>query len=202
MKIKSSNLVAVEHRVSPEHRCEINGHKGAVLWLTGLPGSGKTTLAVELEHQLFLSRRQVYVLDGDNIRQGLSSDLGFAPSDRSENIRRIGEVAGLFADAGFIVIAAFISPYKIDRTNLRRKLGNYYNEIYIKADVKTCEERDPKGHYKLARNGRIKGFTGISAPYEVPRDPELVIDTKTKSIEKCIAKLTQYVDANFVNRRI
>ena len=144
MAIKSKNLVTVKHRISAEARANSNKHRGGVLWFTGLPGSGKSTLAIETEHRLFGNGRQVYVLDGDNVRQGLSSDLGFSPEDRTENIRRIGEVASLFADAGFIVITAFISPYREDRDIARKAAGDMFHEIFIDADIETCERRDPK----------------------------------------------------------
>ena len=197
MAIKSDNLVTVKHRISAEARAGANSHRGGVLWFTGLPGSGKSTLAIETEHKLFELGRQVYVLDGDNVRQGLSSDLGFSPEDRTENIRRIGEVAGLFADAGFLVLTAFISPYRADRDMARNAATDAFHEVYIEADVKTCEERDPKGLYVKARRGEIPEFTGISAPYEVPEKPELVIDTAALDVPQCLAKLLGYVESNF-----
>ena len=197
MNIKSSNLVTVKHRVLVEERWRANKHKGGILWFTGLPGSGKSTLAIELESYLFRKGIQVYVLDGDNIRQGLSSDLGFAPADRTENIRRIGEVGTLFADAGFIVITAFISPYRKDRELARKVAGDFFNEIYIKADVSTCEERDPKGHYQLARTGKIPEFTGVSAPYEEPNDPELIVDTNNQSVEQSTKHLINFIGTEF-----
>ena len=141
MQPKSKNVVTVKHRVDQEERWRTNKHKGGVLWLTGLPSSGKSTLAIELEHELFQKGLQTYVLDGDNVRQGLSSDLGFAPEDRTENIRRIGEVASLFADTGIIVITAFISPYRDDREIARKAAGDAFHEIHINADVAVCESR-------------------------------------------------------------
>ena len=153
---KSSNLVAAPSRVSAEARRARNKHAGGVLWLTGLPGSGKTTLALGLELRLFEAGAQVYVLDGDNMRRGLSADLGFAPAERTENIRRVGEVAALFADAGLIVIAAFISPYRADRAAARNAAGAAFHEIYIKTPLEICEARDPKGHYRRARAPRRK----------------------------------------------
>ena len=197
MNIKSSNLVTVKHRISVEERWKANKHKGGILWFTGLPGSGKSTLAIELESYLFQNGIQVYVLDGDNIRQGLSSDLGFSPADRTENIRRIGEVGTLFADAGFIVITAFISPYRKDRELARQVAGNFFNEIYIKADVTTCEKRDPKGHYQLARTGKIPEFTGVSAPYEQPNNPELIVDTNNQSVGQCKEHLINFIGTRF-----
>jgi len=199
MNIKSSNLVTVKHRITVEERWKANKHKGGILWFTGLPGSGKSTLAIELESYLFQNGIQVYVLDGDNIRQGLSSDLGFSPADRTENIRRIGEVGTLFADAGFIVITAFISPYKKDRELARQVAGDFFNEIYIKADVSTCEKRDPKGHYQLARTGKIPEFTGVSAPYEEPNNPDLIVDTNNQSVDQCKEHLINFIGTRFTH---
>ena len=199
MNIKSSNLVTVKHRITVEERWKANKHKGGIIWFTGLPGSGKSTLAIELESQLFQEGTQVYVLDGDNIRQGLSSDLGFSPTDRTENIRRIGEVGTLFAEAGFIVIAAFISPYRKDRELARQVAGDFFNEIYIKADVTTCEKRDPKGHYQLARTGEIPEFTGVSAPYEEPNNPDLIVDTNNHSVDQCKERLINFIGTRFTH---
>ena len=199
MSIKSSNLVTVKHRIAVEERWTANKHKGGILWFTGLPGSGKSTLAIELESYLFQNGIHVYVLDGDNIRQGLSSDLGFSPADRTENIRRIGEVGTLFADAGFIVITAFISPYRKDRELARQVAGDFFNEIYINADVVTCEKRDPKGHYQLARTGKIPEFTGVSAPYEQPNNPELIVDTNNQSVDKCKEHLINFIGTRFTH---
>jgi len=198
MTIKSTNITAVEHRVPKEARWQAQGHRGGVLWFTGLSAAGKTTLALELEHRLFKRGFQAYVLDGDNVRHGLSTDLGFSPEDRAENIRRIGEVAALFADAGLITISAFISPYRGDRDQARRAAGNSFHEIYVKADLAVCERRDPKGLYKKARRGDIPDFTGISAPYEAPENPELVIDTGALSVEDSVVRLMKYVEEAFV----
>lgn len=197
-KVKSTNLHVVENRITPFERNLANGHKGGVLWFTGLSGSGKTTLAGELQQRLFARGYQVYVLDGDNIRRGLNADLGFTPKDRSENIRRVSEVAALFADAGIIVITAFISPYKNDRDHARAAAPNAFHSVYIKADLKTCEKRDPKGLYKKARKGEIANFTGISAPFEEPENADLVLDTGKKSIGECVALLVDYVEQNLV----
>jgi len=197
--IKSTHLVTVKHRISAGERARLNKHHGGVLWFTGLPGSGKTTLAIETEHELFKISRQAYMLGGDNVRQGLSSDLGFSPEDRTENIRRIGEVASLFADAGFIVITAFISPYWEDRDIARKAVGDMFHEVHIDADLETCESRDPKGHYKLARAGKILEYTGVSAPYEVPESPEFSIDTQHLSIKECVDRLLGYIDENLVD---
>lgn len=198
-KVKSTNIHEVDYRITPEQRSHLNGHKGGVLWFSGLSGSGKTTLAQELQRRLFMKGYQVYVLDGDNIRAGLNADLGFSPEDRCENIRRVGEVAALFANAGMIVIAAFISPYRNDRHRARAAAPNTFHSIYVKADVATCETRDPKGLYKKARAGEIQEFTGISAPYEEPENPDLVVDTAHKSIDESVALLIDYVEQNLVN---
>ena len=197
MTTKGSNLVSVQHRVGREDRWVSNGHRGGVLWFTGLPGSGKSTLATRLEQHLFNNGYQACMLDGDNVRQGLNKDLGFSADDRAENIRRIGEVAALFANAGMIVTTAFISPYREDRDVARAAAGDDFHEVYILADVETCEKRDPKGHYKKARSGEIPQFTGISAPYEEPESPELVIDTMNHSIDECLDQLMEYVAKTF-----
>lgn len=195
--VRSTNITAVEHRVTPELRAHANGHEGGVLWLTGLSGAGKSTIAIELEQQLFAKGYQVYVLDGDNVRFGLSSDLGFAPEDRVENIRRVGEVAKLFASAGVLVITAFISPYRADRDRARSIAPDMFHEVYIAADVATCEGRDPKGLYKKARAGEIKEFTGISAPYEEPVTPEVTVETENRTVNESVANLMAYVEENF-----
>ena len=195
--VRSTNITAVEHRVTPELRARANGHEGGILWLTGLSGAGKSTIAIELEHQLFTKGYQVYVLDGDNIRFGLSSDLGFAPEDRVENIRRVGEVAKLFASAGLLVITAFISPYRADRDRARSIAPDLFHEVHIAADIATCEKRDPKGLYKKARAGEIKDFTGISAPYEEPVTPEVTIETVERTVNESVADLMAYAERNF-----
>lgn len=184
--------------MSRDARWGANGHKGGVVWLTGLSAAGKTTLAFKAEQQLFENGYRVYVLDGDNVRYGLSSDLGFSPEDRAENIRRIGEVAALYADAGMLVISAFISPYQSDRRQARRAAGGNFHEVYLSADVEACEKRDPRGLYKKARSGEIPDFTGISAPYEPPDHPELVIDTGALSVCESLDVLLAYVDRCFV----
>ncbi|MFP5469209.1 MAG: adenylyl-sulfate kinase [Alphaproteobacteria bacterium] len=194
---RSTNIVKVEQGVSDDERARMNGHRGGVIWFTGLSGAGKSTLSVELERRLFEKGYSVYVLDGDNIRFGLNANLGFSPEDRSENIRRVGEVAALFARAGMIALTAFISPYRSDRDRARAAAPDRFHEIYVQADVATCESRDPKGLYEKARRGEIKEFTGISAPYEAPETPELVVDTTTHSIEECVSQLAAYVEANF-----
>ncbi|MGP1255484.1 MAG: adenylyl-sulfate kinase [Kiloniellales bacterium] len=196
MKVRTSNLFSVEHSVSREERWARSGHKGGVIWLTGLSGAGKSTLAMALERLLFERGYQVYVLDGDNVRRGLNANLGFSPDDRAENIRRVGEAAALFADAGALCITAFISPYQSDRDRARaateRLVPGGFHEIYVAADLATCEERDPKGLYKKARAGEIADFTGISSPYESPRDPDFVVDTGELSIEQGVEQLLEF----------
>ena len=197
MGVKSTNVSLVEYGVSETVRATRNGHGGGVLWFTGLSGAGKSTLAVELEKRLFTLGYQVFVLDGDNVRQGLNANLGFSPDDRAENIRRVGEVAALFADAGLIVITAFISPYRSDRDRARQAAGDRFREVHIEADIATCEDRDPKGLYARARAGEIPEFTGISAPYEAPDDPELVVDTAAHSVDEAVGALIDYVEREF-----
>ncbi|MEK9833801.1 MAG: adenylyl-sulfate kinase, partial [Rhodospirillaceae bacterium] len=195
--VRGTNLTEVDHRVEPERRSARNRHKPGVLWFTGLSGAGKSTLAMALEQRLFDKGYQVYVLDGDNVRTGLNANLGFSPEDRAENIRRVGEVAALLADAGMIVITAFISPYRTDRDRAREAAGSAFHEVFIDADVATCESRDPKGLYKRARAGEIKEFTGISAPYEEPADPDIRVDTSGRDVDACLDDLVAYVSENF-----
>lgn len=187
------NLTSVSHALEPSDRAAHYGHRGAVLWFTGLSGSGKSTLAMALEQTLMRKGYACYVLDGDNVRKGLNSNLGFSPEDRTENIRRVGEVAALFADAGLICITAFISPYRTDRALARNACGDAFHEIHIAADLATCESRDPKGLYKKARAGDLPQFTGVSAPYEAPQAAELVIDTACEGIAKSLESLLNYV---------
>jgi bifunctional enzyme CysN/CysC len=194
---RATNLTRVEHAVAGEARALRNGHKGGVLWLTGLSGAGKSTLAVALEHRLFLLGWQVYVLDGDNVRHGLCADLGFSPEDRAENIRRVGEVAALMARAGLLVVTAFISPYRSDRDRARAAAGDAFAEVWVKADLAICEARDPKGLYARARAGEIKDFTGVSAPYEAPEAAELVVDTAAAPADSCVERLADYARARF-----
>lgn len=188
------DLTRVTHQVSASERCQRYGHGGGVIWLTGLSGAGKSTLAMGLEAALLARGYACYTLDGDNIRQGLNGDLGFAPTDRSENIRRVGEVAALFADAGLICITAFISPYRADRALARHAArGTRFHEIHLAADLAACEARDPKGLYRRAREGRLSHFTGIDAPYEAPEHPELSINTGRESRDASLEKLLAYV---------
>ncbi len=199
---QSMNVTWHEHKVASADRKKLNGQKSCVIWFTGLSASGKSTIANTVDHKLFALGKRTYILDGDNIRMGLNAGapmlkdrygeefatrfgLGFGATDRAENIRRIGEVAKLFADAGIITLTAFISPYRIDRDNVRAlfKEGEFI-EVLVKASVETCEKRDPKGLYKKARAGEIKNFTGISDPYEEPLKPELVLDSDSKNIDQ------------------
>jgi len=191
--IKATNITWHHGDIKREDREKANGHQGAVIWFTGLSASGKSTLAHALENALFEKGYKTYVLDGDNIRHGLNKDLGFSPQDREENIRRIGEVAKLFADAGIIVLTAFISPYCSDREKARKLNPRNFIEVYVKCDLDVCEQRDPKGLYKKAKAGEISEFTGISAPYEEPENPELVIDTGKYSIEESVNQLITYL---------
>ena len=195
---KSQNIKEVDFKVTRQERETASGHKGGVLWFSGLSGSGKSTIANELQTRLFRKGYSVYVLDGDNIRTRLNSDLGFTHKDRSENLRRISEVAALFADAGFIVITSFISPYKKERDQARAAFPDNFHSVYIKADLKTCEKRDPKGLYKKARKGEIKGFTGIDDVFEEPQNADFIADTTKLSLEQNIEKLLAYVDEQFV----
>ncbi|HSP25161.1 MAG TPA: adenylyl-sulfate kinase, partial [Saliniramus sp.] len=200
MPMSRANLFTVDHLLSAQARAFRNGHRGGVIWLTGLSGAGKSTLAMRVEQRLFAKGYNVFVLDGDNVRKGLNADLGFSPDDRAENIRRIGEVAALFAEAGMVVVTAFISPYQSDRERARAAAGEAFHEVYVSADLATCEERDPKGLYKRARAGEIGDFTGISAPYEPPKEPELVVDTSRQSIEECIDVIVAHIDTHLAVR--
>lgn len=188
------NLTPVKHRISEKERVANKGHRGAVFWFTGLSASGKSTLAMRAEEILQQKDLHPYVLDGDNVRRGLCADLGFSDQDRTENIRRVSEVAALMADAGLIVIAAFISPFKVDREKARERCGDAFHEVFIKADLETCESRDPKGLYKKARAGDIQNFTGVGSPYEVPLSPDLILDTDQDDVDACVEKLVSYIE--------
>ncbi len=191
----SRNVVAVDHHISAAERGVRSGHVGAIVWLTGLSGAGKSTLAMALERALFDRGWAAYTIDGDNVRRGLNADLGFSPEDRQENIRRVGEVAALFADAGLVCITAFISPFDDDRARARATAGQrLFLEVYVKSELAICEARDPKGLYGKARRGEIKGFTGIDSPYEEPAAPDLVIDSQHDDEASCIAQLVAYVE--------
>ncbi len=192
-KPKSTNITAVKALINPDMRAKQFEHKSGIFWLTGLSGSGKSTLAIAVEQALYERTMHTYVLDGDNVRYGLNSDLGFSPEDRAENIRRIGEVANLLKDSGLIVITSFISPYREDRQRARALAPESFHEIYVDADLETCENRDPKGLYKKARTGKIKDFTGIGSPYEPPEAPELVINTKDNNVEVCVKQIVDYI---------
>ncbi len=192
---KATNIKWHHGKITKEDRAKLLNQKGATIWLTGLSGSGKSTIAVELEHALIENKHQAYILDGDNIRHGLNKNLGFSPEDRKENIRRIGEVAKLFTEANIITIAAFVSPYREDRDNVRKLLEDgAFIEVYVKCSVEVCEERDTKGLYKKARTGEVKDFTGISAPYEEPLNPELTIDSSTLSVEESAREILNYLE--------
>lgn len=184
-------------KITHKDREKVLNQKGVVLWLTGLPCSGKTTLATELEFLLFHNKLLVYRLDGDEIRKGLNSDLDFSKEGRKENIRRIGEISKLFADAGFIIIVAVISPIKRDRDNVRKILGSgQFVEIFVDCPVEVCSERDVKGHYKRAINGEIIDFTGVSAKYEPPLNPEIHVQTHLNNIEECVDQIYKYLTQN------
>jgi len=194
---KATNIKWHHGKITKEDRAKLLNQKGATIWLTGLSGSGKSTIAVELEHALIENKHQAYILDGDNIRHGLNKNLGFSPEDRTENIRRIGEVARLFTEANIITIAAFVSPYREDRDNVRKLLGHgEFVEIYVKCSLEVCETRDTKGLYKKARAGEVKDFTGISAPYEEPLNPELTIDSSMLSVEESTRSILNYLEVN------
>lgn len=194
---KATNVTWHEHHVSYEERCELNKHKGAMLWFTGLSASGKSTVANTVDHLLHSKGYHTFVLDGDNVRMGLNKNLGFSAEDRAENIRRIGEVGKLFVSAGVITMTAFISPYAEDRDKARELMDEgQFIEIFVDASLETCEARDPKGLYKKARAGEIKGFTGIDDPYEAPEKPELVLDANTKDIDTLAEEVVAYLEAN------
>ncbi|KAA6452312.1 adenylyl-sulfate kinase [Bacillus atrophaeus] len=191
------DIVWHEASITKEEYQQKNKHQSSILWLTGLSGSGKSTIANAAARELFEQGYQVVVLDGDNIRHGLNNDLGFSDEDRKENIRRIGEVAKLFVQQGTIVITAFISPFREDRKQVRQLVDEgEFHEIYIKCDLDICEQRDPKGLYKKARNGEIPFFTGIDSPYEEPKAPELVLDSGQNEREECKKQLIEFVKKN------
>lgn len=189
------NIIPHKHKTSKKERNGLTGNKSPVIWLTGFSGSGKSTLAGELEFKLYEKGILTYVLDGDNVRMGLNSDLGFGEKDRKENIRRVGEVAKLMSDAGIVVITAFISPFREDRKKVRDLVGrDDFIEVYVKCSVEKCEERDVKGLYKKARKGNIRDFTGIDSQYEEPENPDIIIDTTNQTIDDSVNNLLNYVE--------
>lgn len=189
-----NNIVWQDTKVTLSDRELLMRQKGLIIWFTGLSGSGKSTIAVELEKRLHQKGFYTYLLDGDNIRHGLNSDLSFSPQDREENIRRIGEVACLFLDAGLITIASFISPYRKDRDRIREKAGKgRFIEVFVDCPLQVCEQRDVKGLYKMARAGKITDFTGISAPYEKPESAEITVNSSMDTVEESIEKIYRYI---------
>ena len=192
---KATNITWHEGSVTRDEREKLLGQKGVTVWMTGLSASGKSTIACILEQMLLHQKKHAYRLDGDNIRMGLNKNLGFSAEDRAENIRRIGEVAKLFTDAGVIAITSFISPYKKDRDAVRANLKpGEFIEVYVKVSLEAAEKRDPKGLYKKARAGQLKGFTGIDDPYEAPEKPEVVIDTETMKPEVAAERLLRHLE--------
>jgi adenylylsulfate kinase len=183
--------------ISIHDRNRLNKHKSGLVWFTGLSASGKSTIAHKVEKELFAKSIRTYVLDGDNIRHGLNSDLGFSPADRKENLRRIAELSKLFVDAGILVLAAFVSPHKADREYVRKQFDtSRFLEIYVRCSLEECERRDPKGQYKRAREGVIVNYTGVSAPYEEPETADLVIDTETLSLEDSVKAVITLLNNN------
>jgi len=197
--MKSSNVIYHQASVTRQRRNKLNKHRSVVLWFTGLSGSGKSTLAHALEEKLFQKGCRTFVLDGDNVRHGLNSNLDFSDADRGENIRRISEVSKLMLEAGLIVMTAFISPFTEDRNTARNLIKNdNFIEIYCKASIETCEKRDVKGLYKKARAGKITNYTGIDSPYEAPVNPELIINTDKESLDESISKILSYLQENIL----
>lgn len=199
----SPDIVWHNATVTRARRGELNGHRSSVLWFTGLSGAGKSTLAHAVEETLHRMGCRTFVLDGDNVRHGLCGDLAFSVADRKENIRRVCEAAKLFIEAGVIVLAAFISPFRADRERVRKLIGDAdFVEIYCHAPLDVCEERDAKGLYRKARQGLIKEFTGISSPYEIPEQPELSVDTSAASLDECVAQVIQHLHTSGKLRRV
>lgn len=193
MGIKATNIVWQQTNVSRQDRENLLRQKGILIWFTGLSGSGKSTVATMLEKKLHDMGKLTYLLDGDNVRHGLNSDLGFSKEDRIENIRRIAELSKLFVDAGVITITTFISPFIKDREAVRELLKDDFIEVYVDCPIEVCEKRDPKGIYKKARKGEIKNFTGIDSPYEPPVNPEVTVKTHVDSLEECVSKIIDYL---------
>ena len=197
----SRNLTAVPQSVKAEERQIANGYPGAVLWMSGLSGAGKSTLAMALQRELFNRKIQVYTLDGDNVRNGLNRDLGFSEEERDENIRRVAEVAKLFADAGMIVISAFIAPTNTARAQARAIIRDKFHEVYISADMEVCESRDVKGLYAKARRGEIEDFTGISSPWEPPENPDLEVNTGQLSLDDSLASMVRFIEQRILTSK-
>lgn len=190
----AENIIWHQHKISRADRAEAKHQQPCLLWFTGLSGSGKSTIANALDVALYQRGYHTFLLDGDNVRHGLNQDLGFSDAERVENIRRIGEVSKLFADAGLIVLSAFISPFTCDRRMVRKLFpAGEFIEVFMSTPLETCESRDPKGFYSKARSGQIKHFTGIDSPYEIPSHPEITLDTSQLSIEECVENLLQYL---------
>ena len=197
--MKSSNIIYHQASVTRQRRNELNNHRSIVIWFTGLSGSGKSTLAHALEEKLFQKGCRTFVLDGDNVRHGLNSNLDFSESDRAENIRRISEVSKLMLESGLIVMTAFISPFNKDRNEAKKLISNDdFIEIYCKASLEICEARDVKGLYKKARAGKIKNYTGIDSPYEVPENPDLIIDTDNETLDNAVFKILNFLEKHFL----
>jgi len=192
------NIVSHNYQISVKDRKDLNGHNSFLLWFTGLSGSGKSTIANVVEQELYKKGIKTYTLDGDNIRKGINNDLTFSPEDRTENIRRIAEVANLMIDAGIVVLAAFVSPYKKDRENIKKIVKDVnFVEIYINASIEECERRDVKGLYKKAMFGGIENFTGVGQDYEKPHSPDITINTSSNSIAECTMQLVAFIKTNF-----
>jgi adenylylsulfate kinase len=197
--VKSSNVIYHQATVTRKRRNKLNDHRSVVLWFTGLSGSGKSTLAHALEEKLFQKNCRTFVLDGDNVRHGLNSNLDFSQPGRTENIRRISEVSKLMMESGLIVMTAFISPFNKDRNEARKLISSEdFIEIYCKASIETCETRDVKGLYKRARKGEIANYTGIDSPYEAPENPELIIDTDNQSLEESVSTILSFLESDGV----
>jgi bifunctional enzyme CysN/CysC len=190
---QGANLFASSHLVTAAERADRNGHRGLVLWLTGLPGAGKTTIAMHVERELFRRGYRVYALDGDTLRSGLTSDLDFSDEGRRENIRRVAEVGKLLADGGAVALISLVSPSAADRARARAIVGEAFREAYVSASLATCESRDPKHLYARARAGEIRGFTGVDAPYDVPEAPDIVLDTERSDVRGTVAAAVEFV---------
>ncbi|MFK7931590.1 MAG: adenylyl-sulfate kinase [Myxococcota bacterium] len=203
MERRATNVVWHHGLVDPDERAALLGHQGAVVWFTGLSGSGKSTVAREVERLLLHQQVAVCVLDGDNLRHGLNADLGFSPADRTENIRRVGAVAQLISQSGLLCLAAFVSPYRADRQLVRERVGpGQFIEVFVNTPIEVCEARDPKGLYAKARRGEIKDFTGISAPYEAPESPEIIVGaTAEPAIDSAIFVLAELAERGLIPPR-